>query len=78
MTDGDAWLAMSADHFYAKYTFPYLKVTSWDVRMDIDPVDVPICKFCTALELKRFDDIKEIHERVKLPTLDIFGGRARA
>ncbi|KAK0233815.1 S-adenosyl-L-methionine-dependent methyltransferase [Armillaria fumosa] len=74
MTEGDAWLAMSADHFYAKYSFPYLKVTSWDVRMDIDPVDVPICKFCTALELKRFEDIKEIHERVKLPTLDVFGG----
>ncbi|SJL06388.1 uncharacterized protein ARMOST_09724 [Armillaria ostoyae] len=74
ITEGDAWLAMSADHFYAKYTFPYLKVTSWDAKMDIDPVDVPICKFCTALELKRFDDIKEIHEQVKLPTLDVFGG----
>ncbi|KAK0466328.1 S-adenosyl-L-methionine-dependent methyltransferase [Desarmillaria tabescens] len=74
MTEEDDWLAMSADHFYAKYTFPSLKVTSWNAKTVIDPFDVPVCKSCTALELKRFQDIKDIHERVKLPTLDIFGG----
>ncbi|KAK0208944.1 S-adenosyl-L-methionine-dependent methyltransferase [Desarmillaria ectypa] len=74
MTEEDDWLAVSADHFYVKYTFPSLKVTSWNVKTVVDPVDVPICKFCTALELKRFKDIKDIRERVKLPTLDVFGG----
>ncbi|KAG7452102.1 S-adenosyl-L-methionine-dependent methyltransferase [Guyanagaster necrorhizus] len=74
ITDEEAWLAMSPDHFYVKYSFPSLKVASWDAKTVINPVHVPICKSCTALELERFKNIKDIQERVKLPTLDIFGG----
>lgn len=74
----DAWLSLSPDHFYVKYSFPGMRPTSWDHRKSISASrDLPSCDMCVGQALadkKHTDAFLAYMKSHPLPVLDLFGG----
>ena len=70
-----SYLDYSSYHFFAKYHFPSLDVTSWEQCIKMSRKHVLICKSCMIEEeerMKRMDDF--LRKAKTLRTLDPFGG----
>ncbi|TFK42046.1 S-adenosyl-L-methionine-dependent methyltransferase [Crucibulum laeve] len=71
----DQWLEISPDHFYLRYKFPALKVTSWDDRIRLRGDKQVVCTPCLQERLQeRLDLLEFLDEREPLPMLDLFAG----
>jgi len=71
----EAWLEVSPYHFYARYAFPSLNVTSWDHRRRLEPQDLLVCGYCAAEDLAEWKNNREFIEKHKpLRALDPFAG----
>ncbi|KAG6836078.1 hypothetical protein H0H93_011621 [Arthromyces matolae] len=71
------WLAISPYHFYIKYSFPSISVTTWAQRKSLLPTDLHVCMPCTQSALEELKDMEEFLEDAEdhpFKTLDIFGG----
>ncbi|KAF9011170.1 hypothetical protein BDQ17DRAFT_1233710 [Cyathus striatus] len=73
------WLDLSPNHFYVRYKFPSLEVTSWSMKEPVKWRDLPICKFCCTENIAFRKNMIRFHkfmrqERNTLATLDLFGG----
>ena len=71
------WKALSYDHFYLQYSFPKLKVTSWNQKKTVTWEELLVCTPCCKERLKTRKSLYkflEQSERQPLPTLDLFGG----
>ncbi|CAA7265858.1 unnamed protein product [Cyclocybe aegerita] len=71
------WLDLSHNHFYVKYTFPRLRVKSWNDRTKITWPKLGVCTPCCRERLKGRKAIYAFlqqAEKKRLSTLDLFGG----
>ncbi|KAG2155745.1 S-adenosyl-L-methionine-dependent methyltransferase [Suillus clintonianus] len=70
-----AWLEMSPYHFYARYSFPSLYVTSWDDKRTLVPRDLLVCGYCAEENLTEWEQSREFLKKQKpLRALDPFSG----
>jgi len=67
------WTSLSADHFYAEYWFPSLKVKFW---ADREPVhdDIDVCIDCCREKIVQTKAFVRFARRPPLRALDLFGG----
>ncbi|PFH48401.1 hypothetical protein AMATHDRAFT_5836 [Amanita thiersii Skay4041] len=75
--DLDKWLAMSPDHFYTRFSFPSLRVSSWEDRKQIDYDQLELCGECSEAQSKWDDAMKRflLTKRSRpMSVLDVFGG----
>ncbi|KAJ3509389.1 hypothetical protein NLJ89_g5249 [Agrocybe chaxingu] len=71
------WLDLSHNHFYVKYTFPRLRVKSWNDRTKITWPKLGVCTPCCRERLKgrkAMYAFLQQAEKKRLSTLDLFGG----
>jgi DNA (cytosine-5)-methyltransferase 1 len=73
--DLDFWTSISADHFYVRYQFPSLDVTSWNDKQPIVDRDIRVCVECCRDKLGRYNLMKDFLSQGRpLRALDLFGG----
>jgi DNA (cytosine-5)-methyltransferase 1 len=76
INDLDFWTALSADHFYLKFRFPSLDVSSWNDRQPINQ-DMYVCVECCGEKLGQIRLMKQflsLGNQQPLRALDLFGG----
>ncbi|KAG6331286.1 hypothetical protein ID866_7799 [Astraeus odoratus] len=66
----EEWKAISPLHFYIKYRFPSLNVTSWNQRTEMQPQELDICRRCLKPNLDNFRDLRRFLDVV--PPLRVF------
>jgi DNA (cytosine-5)-methyltransferase 1 len=69
------WLEASPYHFYAKYHFPSLDISSWDDRSPLKPLKV--CADCCADKVEEIGKMKEFlasSRKRPLRVLDLCAG----
>lgn len=75
--DLQAWLSLSPENFYVRYTFPSLNVRSWNERQRLDSKNLLVCSWCYQEKLKDQRKAENFQVHIQgnpLRTLDIFGG----
>jgi DNA (cytosine-5)-methyltransferase 1 len=73
--DLPGWLSASPDHFYVKYRFPSLMVTSWAQKRELGTIKV--CADCCLERRKEMDNLiyfSAITEKRPLCGLDLCAG----
>ncbi|KAL0571093.1 hypothetical protein V5O48_010860 [Marasmius crinis-equi] len=72
--DLDKWTELSPEHFYVKFKFPTLPVTSWVSRRNLQHTNVRLCKLCFEEKSAWMTQLDQYNVERKLSTLDLFGG----
>ncbi|KAK1234239.1 hypothetical protein PQX77_002546 [Marasmius sp. AFHP31] len=70
----DEWIDLSPDHFYVRYRFPTLNVTSWNSKEDLQPQQVLVCAKSVEKKLRWMEDLATYNAERKLKAIDLFGG----